>query len=213
LGCLDRAERLLAKDGIDSKDGGESPALTAAIRAGKESLVKLLIDNGAPVNPVGFVVSPPLWEAAHWRRISILKALIQAGAKVDALDNQGTTCLASFGVFDSRILKIFLDAGANPNTAGRGGETALMMASYFGYEEAARLLIEHKADVDFTDKLGNTALMRAAAGNYVDAIPLLLKAGADVRARNAGGATALDLARQSGNQAAAELLSAAALTR
>ncbi len=52
-GCTDRVREFLAKAGIDSKNGGESMALRAAIHSGNESIVKLLVDAGAPLDPVG----------------------------------------------------------------------------------------------------------------------------------------------------------------
>jgi ankyrin repeat protein len=159
------------KEGIDAKDGSESPSLDAAIRFGNENVVKLLIESGAPVNPVKTRLWPPLSEAAHWRKIEIMKVLLNAGANVDGLDHQRTTYLASYGVFDKRVTKILLEAGANPNATDSDGSTAHMQASGYGYEDAIKILIEHGADVNLKDKSGRTALMHAAAGKYVDGAP------------------------------------------
>jgi ankyrin repeat protein len=207
---VDRVRELLSKNGIDSVDGSESQALRSAIGTGNEQLVKLLLDAGAPVNPVKST-GPwlPLAQAAWEHRIAIMKILLEAGANVDAPDNNGETYLASHGFFDSRVTKTLLAAGANPNAADRRGRTALMEASRYGFEEAIALLIEHRADVNLKSITGRTALMEAAAGKYVDAIPLLLKGGADVYAQDREGRTALDLARKYHNQPAVELLSAA----
>jgi hypothetical protein len=209
LGCVDRAREILAKDGIDSQNGSESPALGSAIDVGNEALVKLLIEKGAPVNPSTVRLWPPLWEAAHRGRARIVELLLQSGAKVDGVDHRGATFLASYGVFDTRIMKILLNAGANPNATEEDGQTALMGAAGYGYEEAIQLLIAHQAQVNLKDLRGRTALMHAAAGRYVDAIPLLLEAGADLYARDAQGDTALDIARKSKNSVAVELLSGA----
>jgi hypothetical protein len=92
---IDRTRELLARDGLDRKDGTKSQALTRAIRMDNENFGKLLIDNGAPVNPVelrGFDL--PVGEAAWEGKTAILKLLLSAGAKVDSLDHQGTTYLA-----------------------------------------------------------------------------------------------------------------------
>jgi len=208
--CVDRVREILSKNGIDSVDGSESQALRSAIGTGNEQLVKLLLVAGAPVNPVKST-GPwlPLAQAAWEHRIAIMKILLEAGANVDAPDNNGETYLASHGFFDSRVTKTLLEAGANPNAADRRGRTALMEASRYGFEEAIALLIEHRADVNLKSITGRTALMEAAAGKFVDAIPLLLKGGADVYAQDREGRTALDLARKYHNQPAVELLSAA----
>jgi len=84
-----------------------------------------------------------------------------------------------------------------------------MVASGFGFEDSIRVLIDHHADVSLRDNDGRTALMPAAAGHYVDAIPLLLEHGANLYARDRDGKTALDLARESKNSTAVEMLSAA----
>jgi ankyrin repeat protein len=208
LGCTDKVRALLSKDGIDSKDGSESPSLNRAIRSGNEAIVKLLIENGAPVNPRQTEMWPPLFEAAHWGRIGILKLLLKAGANVDGVDPRGETYLASYGFFDPRITRILLDAGANPNATDQEGLTAIMHAANYGYEESIRILIEHRADVNLRDHQGRTALMHAAIGGFVDAIPLLLEGGADPNVSDSEGKTALDLALISKNQIAVKLLSA-----
>jgi ankyrin repeat protein len=206
--CVDRTKELLAKDGIDSKDGNESSALITAIRLGNEAIVRLLLDAGAPVNPITTRLSAPLAEAG-FRNIGILKLLLASGAKVDAPDHHGVTYLASYGYFNPAVTKILLEAGANPDARNEGGATALMRAADYGYEEAAKLLIDHRADVNLTDNHGRSALMHAASGKYVDVIPHLLAAGADPHVRDAEGKTALDIAKTSKNQAAEELLLAA----
>lgn len=207
--CVDQVRQFLAKDGVDVKDGSESRALDDAIRSDSETIVKMLLQAGAPLNPERPVLQPPLFEAASLRRIAILKLLLDSGAKADGLDSLGTTYVASYGVFDPQILKILLDAGANPDATAQEGQTALMMAADFGYEESVNILLTHHAQVNLSDQEGRTALMHACAGRFVDAIPLLLEHGADTSARDNNGKTALDLAQASKNQAAIRLLSAA----
>lgn len=212
MGCTDKARDFLAKDGIDSKDGSESLALDAAIGSGNEPLVKLLIDAGAPVNPKETKLFSPLAEAAMPRHLEIMKLLLQAGAKVDAVDHNGMTLLAGYGFFDPNVTRILLEAGAKVNATDGKGETALMKASGYGFKQAVKVLIEHQADVNLKDVTGRTALMHAAAGRFSDAIPVLLENGADPNARDYSGKNALDLANASNNLGALAMLNLATRT-
>ena len=54
------------------------------------------------------------------------------------------------------------DCKCDPNTTNAKNQTALFSAAYSGFLEGAKLLWEHKADVDMQDKMGWTALMMAA---------------------------------------------------
>jgi ankyrin repeat protein len=209
LGCTARVVELISKDGIDSTGRNASEALSEAIRTGNESIVKILLSAGAPVNPSEFQVWLPLAEAAWWRKLDVMKLLLKAGANVDGVGHEGSTYLAGYGYFNESVLEILLTAGANPSAVDRSGRTALMQAANYGYEEAVTLLIAHGAVVDEKDNKGRSALMYAASGKYVDAIPHLLSYGADLYARDLDGKTALDLARVSNNDVAVELISAA----
>jgi ankyrin repeat protein len=209
VGCTDKVRDLLAKDGIDSKNGSESAALQVAVSSGNGPIVKLLLDAGAPVNPVETKLWSPLAYAANSRHVEIMKLLLQAGAKVDAGDHNGMTLLAAEGFFDPNVTKVLLEAGANVNATDSKGETALMKASGFGFKQAVKVLIEHHADVNLKDSNGRTALMHAAAGRFSDAMPLLLEHGADPSARDNESKTALDLADASNNLGAIAMLSVA----
>jgi ankyrin repeat protein len=205
-GCTERVREFLAKDGIDSKKGGESMALRAAIHSGNESVVKLLLNAGAPLDPVETTRSPLAEAAISWQ-VGIVKLLIASGAKVDSLDRHGISFLDESHVFDPTLLKVLLEAGAEVNATDAFGETALMKASGYGYEQIIKVLIEHGADLNVRDKKGRTAVMHAAASCCSHAIPLLLENGADPDARDREGKTALDLADASNNLAAIAILS------
>jgi ankyrin repeat protein len=208
-GCADRVRELLAADGIDSKNGSESEALTTAIRAGNKDVVEILIKAGAPVNPLQTALWPPLSDAAFSKHFEIMKLLLQTGAKVDAPDHRGDTLLVSTGFFDPTVTTILLEAGADPNAGDREGQTALMKAAAHGLKQTVELLINHHADVNRRDSKGRTALMHAATSRYSTAMPLLLENGADVTALDNEGRSALDLADKSNNLGAIAMLSLA----
>ena len=67
------------------------------------------------------------------------------------------------------VVKLLLDAGANPNLADRGGGTALMLAALNGTADMVGDLLSAKADPDQRDKNGNDPLTHARRRKDSDA--------------------------------------------
>uniref|UniRef100_A0A6V3JJJ0 Zn(2)-C6 fungal-type domain-containing protein n=1 Tax=Lotharella globosa TaxID=91324 RepID=A0A6V3JJJ0_9EUKA len=86
------------------------------------------------------------------------------------------------------------------NCKCKRGLTALFWASDRGNLEAAKKLIEAKADINFCGGRGVSPLMCAASAGHMELVKFLLKHGADLRARDIQGETALDLARSEGRR-------------
>jgi len=94
------------------------------------------------------------------------------------------------------IVRMLLEAGANPNQQDRSGLTALHVVCHEGGSdqslEIVRLLLaEAKARVDVQDSEGNTALHFAAEFGHHKHIALLIQHGAPIDTRNKLGATPL----------------------
>ena len=92
------------------------------------------------------------------------------------------------------LVQTLLNKGADVNTRGYGGFTALHFSvGYPDYiPELPRLLIGKGADVNVADNDGRTALTGAAGDSRSsDAVQLLLENGADVNAKTNNGTTAL----------------------
>ncbi|HET9015577.1 MAG TPA: ankyrin repeat domain-containing protein [Thermomicrobiaceae bacterium] len=89
------------------------------------------------------------------------------------------------------------------------GFTALHLAVFGGQEAAARVLIEHGADVNALSRAAFAAVPPLGTAAFARSLPLarlLLDAGADVNGRGEGGFTALHAAAQHGDEALARLL-------
>ena len=88
------------------------------------------------------------------------------------------------------------------------GFTALQLAAFFGHTAAAKLLLEHGADVNAPSRnpLMVQPLHSAAARGGPELIALLLDAGADPNARQAGGYTPLQARAAHGDMAMTQLL-------
>ena len=146
------------------------PAIVAAIRTQRISIVELLINHRAKVNFPAFapIKRTPLQKAAELGNIEIVTLLINNGADVNA-----------------------------PAAHSDGG-TSLQLAAIGGYIPVACKLLNHKADVNAPGSKvnGRTALERAAEHGRLDMIRLLLNAGAGSRRGDEKQvATAIALAR------------------
>jgi ankyrin repeat protein len=86
---------------------------------------------------------------------------------------------------NAALIEALLAAGASANTVVSKGQTVLMTAARTGNPAAARVLIEHGADVNAREsQLGETALMWAASENQAEVVTLLASRGADINARS-----------------------------
>jgi ankyrin repeat protein len=99
-----------------------------------------------------------------------------------------------------------LAKGANPNTAGPDGTTAVMWAASNGDLELVRALIKAGADVKRKNQFGTSALTEAATIGAAPSVDSLIKAGADPNFRNPEGETPLMAAARSGHVEAATVL-------
>ena len=131
------------------------PAIVAAIRTQRISMVELLIKYRAKVNfsALGSIKRTPLQKAAEIGNIETVTLLINNGADVNA-----------------------------PAARSSGG-TSLQLAAIGGYIPVACKLLNHKADVNAPGSKfnGRTALEGAAEHGRLDMIRLLLNAGAGSR--------------------------------
>ena len=103
---------------------------------------------------------------------------------------------------DAETVRSLLERGANPNaTENWRGQTALMWAAEANHLEAARALVEHKADVHARSKSGFTPLLFTARTGNVELARMLLKAGASLDESTAEDGTVLVVASASGREA------------
>ncbi|MEZ0224564.1 MAG: ankyrin repeat domain-containing protein [Alphaproteobacteria bacterium] len=125
-----------------------------------------------------------------------VRALVKAGARLDATDERGSTPLILCSKMKKGVatLQILIDAGSPLETKNNEGLTALAHAAWHGREDIALALIAAHADVDAKDKDGNTPLTNALCCKHKKIIMALIEAGADVDTRFVDGASPLILA-------------------
>ena len=88
-------------------------------------------------------------------------------------------------------LEWLLAVGLPPNLTNERGDTLLMLASYHGYRETTRVLLERKADPERLNDRGQTPLAGAAFKGNAAIARLLLDHGARVDGAGPDGRTAL----------------------
>jgi ankyrin repeat protein len=99
-----------------------------------------------------------------------------------------------------------LEKGANPNTPGPDGTTAIMYAAANDDIELVRALIKAGANAGLKNQFGTSAITEAAIIGSASVIDALLKAGADPNTRNPEGETPLMAVARSGKVDAARRL-------
>ncbi len=156
-------------------------AVVDAARTDDLPAVRQLIKERADVNrAANDGASALLWAAFHSNE-EMTKALLAAGAMVDAPNHYGVTPLLQASRNGSvPVIKALLDAGADPTRWHPEGETPLMAASRTGSVDAVRLLLAGGSFVNAADPFQEeTALMWASAEGHVEVVKALLAAGAD----------------------------------
>jgi ankyrin repeat protein len=202
-----------------------APVISAVADAARaDDLVevrKLIKDHGDVNVPASDGSSGLLWAAYH-SNVEMTKALLAAGALVDAANNYGVNPLLQASRNGNvEVMRALLDAGADPTRWHPEGETPLMAASRTGNVDAVKLLLSRGAFVNAADQFQEeTALMWASAEGQLDVVKTLLAAGADpnlkahlstIKERShadhpSGGFTALMFAVRNGHEDVAKAL-------
>ncbi len=140
------------------------PAALAAV-AGNAEGIALLHRAGDSVNDTydyaGIEPASPLILLATFDDAPVIRALLDAGARVDQPDTEGLTAL-EWAVLSNQveIARLLLEHGANVNHVDQHGMTALLYAASIDFGDSAMiaLLLQHGAKADARTPQGLTAL-------------------------------------------------------
>jgi ankyrin repeat protein len=177
LFLLENGANVNTRNGWDGRVG--EPILSKAIRNGDEKMTRLLLEYGARQEYGDSATA--LHEASSYSKSSVVRALLDHGAKIDALDNLEQTPLynAAFRGHAS-IVKLLLEEGARCNTVTLDGQSPLYKAAGRGKEDVVRHLLRYGADASVgRGRHGETTMYKAAWNDYVEIVCLLLDYGAD----------------------------------
>ncbi|MBI5580109.1 MAG: ankyrin repeat domain-containing protein [Deltaproteobacteria bacterium] len=140
---------------------------------------------------------PVLFRAVFTGREEVIRELLKKEVDVNERAEHGwTAILAASAQGYPRIVRLLLDAGANPDIANLLGITPLMYGAPYRNSKICQILIEYGANLDLTDVYGMTALMVATLSGHEGIVQKLIKAGADITIKDRKGRTALDIAHE-----------------
>ena len=175
-----------------------------------------LISPNQHVPALGYQEGVPLLAvAARYAAVDVMRALLKAGAEINARTPDGDTALmlASFFFHEDRerntnsneqhekAVRLLVEAGASIENEPHH-YTPLAYAAYQGHDGIVHLLIERGAqvdgDADQDEELTyvNTPLMMAAIQGHHRTAMALLRRGANARIRVRGGHTAAEFAQR-----------------
>ena len=203
---------------------GHTP-LHTAVSNGNLAAMTALLDAGADIEAdAGGFYGTPLTHAAlritgsveerNAVTITLMEALLAAGADVNGVDERGDTPLLkvlrngnlggsyTVGAIADAVADLalaLLAAGADPGPQGGSGSTPLHEAAEYEHPVLVQALLDAGADPNVRNRYGNSPLHQAARSGSVDIIDPLVNAGAEVNGRNQSGMSPLHRAVLSGS--------------
>ena len=211
LGCL--AAPAQAQVAPSATEAARYTGLFAAAQLGDLAKAKKLLAKGVNVNARDPYGRTAVHIASHARQRELIRALAQAGADRDLLENDRYDAVTIASVADDEeSLRVLLGLGASAKlTTSRYDGTALIAAAHLGHDGVVRQLIAAGAPLDHVNNLHWTALIEAIVlGNggprHQEVVRALLAAGASTRLTDREGNTPLALAKARGYSVMVSLL-------
>lgn len=132
-----------------------------------------------------------LHQAAADNDVAAVRALLSAGAEIDARDRKGRTALLVATHGNKVEAAALIEAGANVNAKDDIDDSPYLYAGARGHLEILKMTLAHGADLESTNRYGGTALIPAAERGHVETVRTLIAAGVEVDHVNNLGWTAL----------------------
>jgi len=192
---------------INTQDQEGRSALYWSILNKKIEAAEYIIRIGANVNTASnekyeLEGNTPLIGASYKGLISIVKKLVNNGAKVDAKSKSGfhaAQAAAREGHLD--ILKFLIQEEPQVvDLKGSYGTTPLIEVAFHGHLNIVKFLLSHQeVDIDSQDNYGGSSLMAASLYNHTEVVEFLVQEGANIELKNKRGSHAAYFAAQKGN--------------
>ncbi|KAL3837360.1 hypothetical protein ACJMK2_022724 [Sinanodonta woodiana] len=165
-------------------------------------LVKCLLEVGCNPNEVSDDNMFPVEKAVKDSNVRLLKLLIKAGAKVNAVDNKrhGKYILHyAIEAGNEEIVAVLLAQGLDPNTKDSQSRTPILHAVDLQNAEIVKTLLQWKADPNMIDRCKRYPLHIACQNTDEDVVNALVQGGADVQVRDGQMCTPMYIASTHGH--------------
>lgn len=174
-------------------------ALHQAVEVNKKPMVKQLLRAGADINAQGMDFQTALHIAVSMDDISLVKLLLENGASPDVEDLGRETPIGLALRFEFKSIIMLLLSNAHPRFETGSGDTALHLASKWGYKPLVGRLLRNGINIDARNDSGQTALHMAVIYENYDIAKMLMLEGADPEMVDRGSdSNVLELARANG---------------
>lgn len=182
---------------------GDEDELLAAVKANDAATVRAILGRNPFAARMKTENGTVVLTAKYYGAEDALQALLER-TQEDWLNLYEASALGRAG----RLKTILGQSRTRVNEPNPEGFTPLGLAAFFGHLDAVKVLLDHGAAVDGTDKsrFGNTALDAAVAANHADLVRALLAAGASPNVRDSADYTPLHKAAANGNAEVVRML-------
>ncbi|KAM0247206.1 hypothetical protein ACHAP5_004288 [Fusarium lateritium] len=142
---------ILLEHGADPNLGGGefTHPIIAAASKGEEAIFKKLLDAKVDVTVEGGeYMSTPLTYAAIYLPTDSIRLILDAGADINHVDNEGDTALiVTAGLGDHETVRLLLDYGADVLVQNNEGLNAMRKALAADRPVCVKMLVEHVSDL------------------------------------------------------------------
>ncbi|MCB1866219.1 MAG: ankyrin repeat domain-containing protein [Chromatiales bacterium] len=170
-----------------------------AVETDDPAIVAAVLDAGADFNAKDADGLSPLFKTLQnfgERRNEIVALLAKHGVDLNQGSPYSTPLLFAIENQDAQLLKMLLEAGADPNVANESGRRPLHEA--VADLALARQLFKAGADPNITDRFDEPLLFSIMNEGRPDLVEAFLEAGADANRPRSDGQTPLGFARDTG---------------
>ncbi len=166
---------LLVRPRPDTSEPQDCTPLGLAASRGDIESIKTLLGKAVDLNCQDRAGRTPLHLAALNERVDVVSALLEAGADVDATDEQfGCRPLhLSARQGHAGVSELLVRYGADLDARSLRGETALHLASINGQPAVVTILLKYLAQVDICDSNGTTPLQYAETNGNAEIADLI----------------------------------------